>query len=736
MSAHLCVAENELVEIPSPSAEPGLDSLSQLPHQVDKLTLIDGKPFLSTNLAGDILPPGGANVGFFHEDTRFLSHLELRVGGRPPLVLSSSTEKSFVSQIELTAGNITLRNLNVAENTVHIRRQQLLNAAKFFDRLTFLNYNLHPVDLSVEIFFDADFVDVFQVRGARRRVHGQYLQPVIRDHRLAFIYRGLDGVLRQTLIEMEPHPSHLRERNARWELTLMPLKHVQIEVTVTPLVDCRNGRVTTCSFTTGLKQRRHKFAEWERHSTQFKSNHRIFDVAMNTAISDFHALQMHDGDERIVTAGVPWFATIFGRDAIIAAYQALLVNPQLAIETLRVLARYQGKERNDWRDEEPGKILHEFRQGEMTRTREMPFGPYYGSLDATPLFLVLVSETYNWTADDGLVRQLLPAVYLALDWIDRYGDLDGDGFLEYSRRSPSGLVNQGWKDSWDANIHSDGTLAAPPIAPIEVQGYVYDAKYRMASLLRSFGDTSRAERLKKEAAELAKRLDMAYWMPERKFYAMALDAEKKPLRVVASNPGHLLFSRVLGRERARAVVSRMMRDDMFTGWGWRTLSGEEATFNPLSYHRGAVWPHDNALIAHGMALNEFRGPALQVLTGLFQAALYFRDYRLPELFCGVQRRDHDAPVHYPVSCSPQAWASGAWFLLLTSVLGIRPNAQRKVLNIVNPRLPEWLDHLHIRNLRIGNGRVGLDFTRHRDRTYCNVVDVEGEGLVVNVVFRK
>jgi glycogen debranching enzyme len=447
-------------------------------------------------------------------------------------------------------------------------------------------------------------------------------------------------------------------------------------------------------------------------------------------------LQIPEAKERVIAAGIPWFATMFGRDSIIAAYQSLSLNPQLAIETLRTLAHYQGREINDWRDEQPGKILHEYRTGEMTRNGEMPFGPYYGSVDATPLFLILFSETFNWTADEKLVRDLLPAAYRALEWIATYGDLDGDGFVEYIRRSPRGLANQGWKDSWDANMHRDGTIARPPIALVEVQGYVYDAKYRMSSLLRAFGDTVNAERLKREASDLAKRIEKAYWMSSRGFYAMALDGEKKQLQVIASNPGHLLWNRAISKDRSRAVVNRFMRDDMFSGWGLRTMSAEERVFNPLSYHRGSVWPHDNSLVVHGMALNEFRGPALRVLTTLFQAALRFRDYRLPELFCGVQRREYDDPVHYPVSCSPQAWASGALFLMLNSVLGIRPSAQRKELNIVNPELPDWLEHLHIRNLRIGQSRVGLDFARRGARTFCNVVDVEGEKLLVNVAFKK
>ncbi|HZU22139.1 MAG TPA: hypothetical protein VE998_04845, partial [Terriglobales bacterium] len=315
-------------------------------------------------------------------------------------------------------------------------------------------------------------------------------------------------------------------------------------------------------------------------------------------------------------------------------------------------------------------------------------------------------------------------------------DLDGDGFIEYQRRSPKGLINQGWKDSWDANMHRDGTVARPPIALIEVQGYVYDAKYRMASLLRAFGDVATADKLKRESLEMARRIEKAFWMPHRGFYAMALDGEKKPVEVVSTNPGHLLWSRAISRERARTVAARMMKDDMFSGWGWRTMSQQEPVFNPLSYHRGSVWPHDNSLVAHGMALNELRQPALHILTTLFQAALRFRDYRLPELFCGVHRREYDDPVHYPVSCSPQAWASGALFLILNSVLGIRPSAPRKELNIVNPQLPDWLDYLNIRNLRIGQSRVGLDFSRRGTRTFCNVVDVEGEKLAVNVAFRK
>jgi glycogen debranching enzyme len=707
------------------------------PRKVDNLTLIDGKTFLATRISGDIVPARAPDVGFFHDDTRFLSFMEMRVGGRRTVLLSSSTEKTFLSQIELTTSNIHLRDsFDLPENTIYIRREQMLSRDVLFERITFANFNLNYVEFKVEMEYGADFVDVFQVRGMGRNTHGQYFQPVVAEDSIQFFYRGRDNVLRHTLIEMDPAPSNVDGGIVHWDLRLEPSQQVQFHIRVTPHVEGEGCRKHSPSFSENLRFRRETYARWESQATRFSSSNEVFDAAMRTAVSDFHALQIPAAGDHIIAAGIPWFATMFGRDSIIAAYQSLSLNPQLARETLRVLARYQGTEYNEWQDEEPGKILHEYRQGEMTRSGEMPFGPYYGSIDATPLWLILLGETWNWTADEELVRDLLPAAYKALDWIDKYGDFDGDGFVEYLRRSKKGLINQGWKDSWDANMHRDGAVATPPIALSEVQGYVYDAKYRMASLLRSFGDSERADGLKKECNDLARRFEKAYWMPDRGFYAMALDGEKKPLEVISSNPGHLLFSRMIGRDRARAVVNRLMRPDMFSGWGWRTMSSEEKTFNPLSYHRGSVWPHDNSLIAHGMALNEYRAPVARLFTTLFQAALTFRDYRLPELFCGIERKENEVPVHYPVSCSPQAWASGAYFLILSSLLGIRPSAPSKELNIINPTLPEFLDHLHVRNLTVGKSRVGLDFSRSGERTFCNVVDMEGEKLIVNVVFKK
>jgi glycogen debranching enzyme len=727
----------ELIEAPPPFKESRTAFHATVSREVENLTLIDGKTFLATRLSGDIVPSGATDVGFFHDDTRFLSCLQFLVGGRPAMVLSSNTEKSFASQIELTTQPIRLRDsFEIPENTIYIRRQQLLNAETMFDRFSLVSFNRDDVDVTVELCFDADFVDVFQVRGTAREVHGTYYQPVHSSEGLSFYYLGRDNLLRHTRIKFSPPPTHTDDKSATWDLKLSSLKSAEIEVDITPIVGEKIKPHSDLGFWAALHERRHRFSQWEHSSTRFHSNNSIFDTVLATAIGDYHALQIRDLDKKVLGAGIPWFATLFGRDSILAAYQALALNPTLALDTLRVLARHQGRQQNDWQDEDPGKILHELRQGEMTRCGELPFGPYYGSADSTPLFLILLCETHRWIADPKLIHNLLPAAYAALDWIDNFGDLDNDGFVEWKRRSPKGLTNQAWKDSWDAYMRPDRSIPSYPLASVEIQGYVYDAKFRMAQLLREFGETDRADKLQQQAQQLAERLDGAFWMPDLQYFAMALDAEKQPLRCITSNPGHLLFSRAVSPERATKIVERLMHEDMASGWGWRTLSRNEPTFNPLSYHRGSVWPHENSLIAHGMALYEYREPVRRIMTALFQAALNFRDYRLPELFCGVQRGEHDEPVHYPVSCSPQAWASGAWFLLLTSILGIRPNAPQRELNIVNPELPEWLNYLRIRDLRIGESKVALDFSRSDGRTYCNVVEVEGEPLLVNVAFKK
>lgn len=744
-------------EAPEPASAP---EPSEPPRRINNLSLLDGKTFSATTVAGDIAPPHAGDVGLFHRDTRFLSYLELIVDGHRTVVLSSSTQGNLYAQIELATSTVVVRDGGAPENNLHVRREQVM-AGHFYERVTAENFNLQPVEITLEWRFDADFADVFQVRGMAARRRGRQREPVLTPDGVIFAYDGHDRVHRRTVLHFDPPPEQPEAHRAAFHMRLNPRERRQILLTISPETEGDPILRPAAGFTPALTARRRQLEAFCRESTRFESSDDVFDACMATAVTDFFALRIpfaarprpplggggaesetpaHDGgggrEGEIIAAGIPWFATVFGRDSLIAAYQSLVLRPQLARATLRFLARWQGRTVDDWRDEQPGKILHEFREGELTRGGDLPHAPYYGSVDSTPLFLIVLGETFNWTGDRELLEELLPAARAALGWIERYGDLDGDGFVEYLRRAPSGLDNQGWKDSHDANLHRDGRPEPAPIALCEVQGYCYDARYRLSRLLRQAGDAAAADRVRREATELAHRFERAFWLPRQGFYAMSLDGEKQPQEVISSNAGHLLWSRIIGQDRARQVASRLLRTEMFSGWGIRTLSADEPTYNPLSYHRGSVWPHDNSLIGQGLAFYEQKDALLKIFTGLFQAARHFRDLRLPELFVGAQRREFDVPVHYPVSCSPQAWASGALFLLLTGLLGLRPDAAKRELRIVNPVLPEWLDWLRLRNVRVGQSVVSLEFTRRGARAFCSVLDLQGDRLAISVDFTK
>jgi glycogen debranching enzyme len=423
---------------------------------------------------------------------------------------------------------------------------------------------------------------------------------------------------------------------------------------------------------------------------------------------------------------VPWFATLFGRDALISAFQSLAFRPQIAIETLEVLAALQATEDDPWRDAEPGKILHELRTGEMARSGELPHTPYYGSVDSTPLWLILFGATFDWTGDRAVVDRLWPNAMAALDWIDRYGDRDGDGFVEYQRRSESGLLNQGWKDSSDAIRDREGIEAKPPIALAEVQGYVFDAKRRMARLARVRGEDALADRLDAEATALAERFEEAFWVEDRRYYAMALDADKRQADAIASNAGQCLWTGIVSSERARDVVEHLLRPSMFSGWGVRTFAADQPGYNPIGYHTGTVWPHDTSLIAAGFKRYGFDEACNRLVGQMMEAAQSFGDYRLPELFCGFDRSDAASPVPYPVACSPQAWAAGSSFLFLETMLGLRAHAERGELELLHPHLPDWLGKVTLTDLRVGATSVDLLFHRWRGTTSAEVLRKVGD----------
>ncbi|HEX6670274.1 MAG TPA: glycogen debranching N-terminal domain-containing protein, partial [Gemmatimonadales bacterium] len=562
---------------------------------------------------------------------------------------------------------------------------------------------------------------------------GQYFAPGVEDDCLTFAYRGRDGRVLRSVVRFRdpPPPGGLTEHAARWELRLQPEQRVELEWEVRTQEGER--RVVALR---GLEDARAQldgvYQDWQQQGSRWTTDAGDLDHLLRRATDDLRALQVEMDGGPVISAGIPWYSTVFGRDAIITSLQALPLNPELARRTLRYLASRQGEREDGYTEEQPGRILHELRRGEMARTGEIPHVPYYGSVDATPLWLILLHETWRWTGDAELSRQLLPNAERALAWIDRYGDLDGDGFVEYARTSEKGLVNQGWKDSGDGVPFPDGRLPEPPIALVEVQGYVYDAKLRMAEMYQYLGHAERGDTLRREAAEMRRRIRDAFWLEELGTFALALDREKRPLPTATTNAGHLLWSRVPAPEEARRLAERFLEPDFFSGWGIRTLSAAHPVFNPMSYHNGSIWPHDNAIVVLGMALQGHARSALPVVRAIYEAAIHTEFQRLPELYCGMARGRGHRPVAYPVSCSPQAWASGSLFMLLQAMLGIYAEAPAQVLHVRDPVLPDFLNELTVTGLPIGGTRVSLQFRRHGSRTLANLLSLEGDRLQVRI----
>jgi glycogen debranching enzyme len=483
-------------------------------------------------------------------------------------------------------------------------------------------------------------------------------------------------------------------------------------------------------FDSAVHELRRSYEGWERECTEIVTDNEVFNELLKRGLRDIRALYTRTDGGGIVAAGIPWYVTTFGRDALISGHQMLTVNPRPAREAMEILARYQGKVHDDWRDEQPGKILHEIRQGELARSGIVPHTPYYGSVDATPWFLLVYAQHFRWTGDIDFAKRLMPAATAALEWIDRDGDLDGDGFVEFQSRSPEGIRNQGWKDSWDSVVHVDGSLAEPPIALVEVQAYVYIAKLRVAEVFDALGMAQEAGRLRAQAAELRRRFNEVFWMEDEKYFAGALDRDKRQVRTVVSNPGHALYCDIADPDKAQHLARRLLAPDMFSGWGIRTMSKQAAAYNPMSYHNGSVWPHDNAFIAAGLKRYGFVKETERVATALFDAAIHADYMRLPELFCGFTRRSPNRPVSYPVACSPQAWAAGAPFLILQAMLGISARADENLLTVNKPHLPDWLNTVELRNLRVGGSRIKLMFRREGTITGFSLLDRDGDVRVI------
>jgi glycogen debranching enzyme len=685
-----------------------------------------GDTFAVFDHYGDIKPGGLGEEGLYHEGTRYLSCLLLELeGGRPFFLGSSVRDENDQLAVALTNPDL-LRDGQVwlPLGTLHLAVKKFLWQGTCYQQIQIKNYGLEPVETSLSLHFRADYADIFEVSGRKRQARGQELPPEVSEDRVTLGYRGLDDVVRRTLLQFTPLPSRLTAAAARLDLALAPQQEATFSVTVA--CQCGPAAPLVLHFDSARAEAQTDLERYSAWSCHLRTSNGQINAWVNRALSDIHMLTTALPTGPYPYAGVPWFNTPFGRDGIITALECLWLRPGLARGVLAYLASTQATEVIPAQDAEPGKILHEIRSGEMAALQEIPFGRYYGSIDATPLFVLLAGAYYERTGDRSFIASLWPHVEAALRWIDCYGDRDGDGFVEYQRQSANGLVHQGWKDTDAAVFHADGVLARGPIALCEVQGYVYAAWRAGATLATALGRADRAAELTRQAEALRERFERAFWCEELSTYALALDGDKRPCRVRTSNAGQCLFTGIASPEHARRVAQTLLAPESFSGWGIRTVAASERRYNPMGYHTGSVWPHDNALIAQGLARYGLGEKALQIWTGLFEAGLYFDLRRMPELFCGFPKDPGEGPVLYPLACAPQAWAAASVFLLLQACLGLEINATEGQVYFTRPHLPASLGELRIHNLEVAGATVDLLLVRHQHNVSVNVLRREGE----------
>jgi glycogen debranching enzyme len=693
----------------------------------------EGEMFLCADAEGNLDAEKVTGSGLYWRDTRYLSDFVLDVDGNAPLLLSTSADRAFASHVDLTNQDLVDDDgtVTAVQGTVNIRRTRVIDG-RLYERIRVRNYNAAAVEFTLNLTFGTDFADIFEVRGLRRATRGKLAQPKADRSSIAFAYAGLDGVFRETRISFELEPTEIEARGtqvvAAWRLRLEPTQTEMIALVVEPRA--ANARPPDKPFDVAMHELRRSYESWERACTRVWTDNQLYNSLLARGLRDLRALLTPTRHGNLPAAGIPWFVAPFGRDSLLTCHQTLLLNPDLTRTTLEVLAAFQADEVDEWRDAQPGKILHELRQGELAGANEIPHTPYYGSIDSTPLWLLLLGTYYRWTGDLGFCRRLLPNVERALEWVETYGDPDGDGLVEYQRTSPRGLANQGWKDSHDSVVHVDGKLADGPIALAEVQGYVYLAKLRLADVFEALGDGDRAVALRAQAARLKAAFNEAFWVESEQYFAMALDGDKRPVATITSNPAHGLYCGVVDPDKAAPLARRLLAPDMFSGWGVRTLSKSAVAYNPMSYHNGSIWPHDNAIIGAGLKRYGFAKATNRLATAMFEMAVTVDDMRLPELFCGFTRRSPNRPVAYPVACSPQAWAAGAPFLLLQAMLGISADAPGNVLNVGKPQLPGWLNTVELHDLRVGRSTISIVFQRHGETTGFSLLDKDGDVRVL------
>ena len=698
------------------------------------LTLKQGDSFAVFDRFGDIQSLGNEEQGIYHQDMRYLSRMELRLDdGRRPIHLNSTIKKdNSLLTVDLTTPDIFHNDkLIAAQDTIHIFRAKILWQDVCYEHIRMVNYGDSTVSLGLAFEFEADFADIFEVRGLKDVKKGSHAEPVIHNNEIILEYNGLDAVSRQSRITFHNNNATLTANKLSFTTTLKPKVSESYYLTISCSSGKQQPKILKYQDVLNIVER--ELTENSRNDCLIHTSNEQFNDWINRSVADLYLLVSQTEHGPYPYAGIPWFSTPFGRDGIITALQYLWVNPEIARGVLTYLAAKQSTELDPSRDAEPGKILHETRQCELAATRVVPFAEYYGTVDATPLFIVLAGAYFKRTGDEAFIKAIWSNIEAALNWIDVYGDKDKDGFVEYIAHTPGGLKQQGWKDSDDSVFHADGRPAEGSIALCEVQAYVYQAWCNAAELSQMLGDEKKSTTLLNKASRLKKQFNQAFWCDDIGTYALALDGDKNPCKVRSSNAGHTLYSGIATNERAQQVAKTLLNDDSFSGWGIRTISELETNYNPMSYHNGAVWPHDNALIMLGLSRYELQTEVNQLVTGLFDASLFFDIHRMPELFCGFLKRPEGGPTLYPVACSPQAWASTVVFSSLQSCLGLNISAYPKQqIDFNKPRLPSFLDRVQLNNLRVGDATVDLLIRRYAEDVGVIVLHREGK-VQINVV---
>jgi glycogen debranching enzyme len=693
-------------------------------------SLKHGDAFAVFDNYGDIGVIGTGPEGLYFNDTRFLSWYDLRFEGKRPLLLGSVVQDDNVA-LSVTLANPDVHKdgvISLPRDTIAIERTKFLWQAVCYERIGFRNYADTTRHFRIEIGFAADFSDLFEVRGTSRAQRGGFTSTVTADG-VEFHYEGLDTLKRNTELRFWPQPTRLETNRVTFDIELAP--HARSSLFVSVLCEDRNSPKSD-PFGRAFRARRRAIRHKATGIATIESSNGLFNEVCQRATSDLYMLMTRTRHGIYPYAGIPWYSTVFGRDGIITAMLLLWLDPTVAKGVLGYLAETQANKFDLFSEAQPGKILHETRNGEMARLGEVPFRHYYGTVDATPLFVMLAGMYFDRTGDIGTIAAIWPNIKAALLWIDKFGDADGDGFVEYARQTDSGLVNQGWKDSYDSIFHADGSLANGPIALCEVQGYVFAAKNQAAKLAHRMGEYDLEAKLLGEAQILRKNFEAAFWCEEIGTYALALDGAKNPCRVRTSNAGHALFTGIASPARAERVAKTLLGPDSFNGWGIRTVASGEARFNPISYHNGSVWPHDNAIIAVGFARYGIVEHATKVFSAMFEAAAYQDLRRLPELFCGFIRKPHRGPIAYPVACAPQAWASAAPFAFLGACLGMELRYEANSIVFRDPVLPAFLDYVNLNQLSLGNSRVDLRLQRYGGDVTLNLLRRRGDAKVMLV----